>query len=196
MAIASWRIGSSQLPGAAASRLCHTRPAQCGPRSPARPSSITPAFSRSRSRPSPAASALAAVRLLWLYIEYFDGRFEKYVLSQSITIHIYTDSESMITKLDKIREYPKAKHKMTLHPEWDVLSALHNTLVSFPTGPSIEWVKSHQDDSRPVADLKLGAKLNILADKLANEGSRSFISKNIVPMNPHSCVQVHIMDAR
>ena len=51
---------------------------------------------------------------------------EKDALSQSITIHIYTDSESMITKLDKMREYPTAKHKMTLHPEWDVL------LVSAP----------------------------------------------------------------
>ena len=69
-------------------------------------------------------AALAAVRLLRLYIEYFDGRFEKDVLSQSITIHIYTDSESMITKLNKMKEYPTAKHKMTLHPEWDVLSAL------------------------------------------------------------------------
>ena len=81
---------------------------------------------------------------------------------------------------------------MTLHPEWDVLSALHNTLETFPTRPSIEWVESHQDDNQPVANLQLGAKLNIVADELATEGLRSLLPKYIVPMDPNSCAQVHI----
>ena len=98
----------------------------------------------------------------------------------------------MITKLDKMKEYPTAKHKMTLHSEWDVLSALHNTLETFPTRPSIEWVESHQDDNQPVENLQLGAKLNILADELATEGLRSLFPKYIVPMDPNSCAQVHI----
>ena len=41
------------------------------------------------------------------------------ILSENITIHFYSDSESMIIKLDEMNEYPTAKHKMTLHPEWD-----------------------------------------------------------------------------
>ena len=56
------------------------------------------------------------------------------------------DSKSMIKKLNSIREYPTAKYKMTMHPEWDVLSALHEILGTYPSQPIIEWVKSHQDN--------------------------------------------------
>ena len=91
------------------------------------------------------------------------------ILSENITIHFYSDSESMIVKLDEMNAYPTAKHKMTLHPEWDTLSALNNTLSSFPMRPTLEWVESHQDDYDHDHELSLGAKLNITADALATE---------------------------
>ena len=98
----------------------------------------------------------------------------------------------MITKLKKMNEYPTAKHRMTLHPEWDVLYALHHTLESFPKRPTIEWVESHQDDHKANRNLSFGAKLNIQADKLATIGLQSLKCKPRVPMAPSSCVQIHM----
>ena len=78
---------------------------------------------------------LAAVRLITKLIQdYYDilsctekaqGKFQ-----------FYTDSLSMLKKLEAYSEYPT----------WDVLSALHRALGWFPTYPKISWVKSHQDD--------------------------------------------------
>ena len=99
-----------------------------------------------KSYRSEICAALAALRLLRIYIEYYDLRLGNNILSTNINMHVYTDSESMIIKLNKMKEYPTAKHKMTLHLEWDVLIALHNKLKSFPKRPTLEWVESHQDD--------------------------------------------------
>ena len=151
-----------------------------------------PAGHDPRSYRSEICGALAAVRLLRLYIEYFDMRLGNDILSENITIQLYTDSESMIIKLKEMNEYPTAKHKMTLHPEWDTLSALNNTLNSFPTRPTLDWVESHQDDYDSDHELTLGAKLNIVADELATEGLNSLLPKLIVPMDPDSCVQIHM----
>lgn len=79
----------------------------------------------------------------------------------------------MIKKLDAFREYPTAKYKMTMHPAWDLLSVLHDILETYPFRPTIEWVKSHQDNNNKVTELKLDALLNIEADKLATRGLQS-----------------------
>ena len=85
---------------------------------------------------------LAAVRLITKLIQdYYDilsctekaqGKFQ-----------FYTDSLSMLKKLEAYSEYPTAPLKRGLHSEWDVLSALHRALDWFPTYPKISWVKSH-----------------------------------------------------
>ena len=98
----------------------------------------------------------------------------------------------MIIKLDEMNKYPSAKHKMTLHPEWDTLSALNTTLNSFPTRPALEWIESHQDDYDHDHELTLGAKLNIIAGELATEGLNSLPPKPIVQTDPDSCVQIHM----
>ena len=98
----------------------------------------------------------------------------------------------MIKKLDAFSEYPTAKYKMTMYPEWDVLSALHNILETYPRRPTIEWVKSHQNDNNKVTELKLGALLNIEADELVTRGQQSRHWKDRVPMDPKKCLQVHI----
>ena len=41
-------------------------------------------------------------------------------------------------------------------------------------------------------ELTLGAKLNIVADELTTEGLNSLFPKPIVPMDPDSCVQIHM----
>ena len=145
-----------------------------------------------KSYRSEICATLAALRLLRLYIEYYDTILGNNILSEKINVHIYTDSESMMIKLKKMNEYPTAKHRMTLHPEWDVLYALHQTLESFPKRPTIEWVESHQDDHKANRNLSFGAKLNIQADKLATIGLQALKCKPRVPMAPSSCVQIHM----
>ena len=67
-------------------------------------------------------------------------------------IQVYTDSLSMINKLEAYDEYPTAPLATVLNSEWDVLSALHRALQWFRTKPKINWVKSHQDDMVFVGD--------------------------------------------
>ena len=102
----------------------------------------------------------------------------------------------MIKSLNKMNEYPTAKHKMTLHPEWDVLSALNTVLNMFPNRPRLEWVKSHQDDNDEGNEnerrLELSAQLNVMADELATIGLQQHFKKLCVPMDPNSCIQLHM----
>ena len=95
-----------------------------------------------------------------------------------------------------MNEYPTAKHKMTLHPEWDILSALNTVLNMFPNRPRLEWVKSHQDDNDKGNEnerrLELSAQLNVMADELATIGLQQHFKKLCVPMDPNSCIQLHM----
>ena len=81
---------------------------------------------------------------------------------------------------------------MTMHPEWDVLTALNNILATYQRRPTITWDESHQDDKNKVRELTLDAILNIEADHLATEGLQSGVSKDRVPLDPMTCVQVHM----
>ena len=106
--------------------------------------------------------------------EYFYWLFAKNLLTKSLNVHIYTDSDSMIKSFDKMNKYPTAKYKMTLHPEWDVLSALNMVLDTFRNRLNIEWVQLHQDDNVEENEnknrLELSAELNVMADELATIG--------------------------
>ena len=59
---------------------------------------------------------------------------------------LYTDKKSVIDNLQALDKYRTAALKTVLHPEWDVLSALHNALQVFPNSPILQWVRSHQDN--------------------------------------------------
>ena len=98
----------------------------------------------------------------------------------------------MIDKLDAITEYPTAKNKMTVHPEFHMLLALHYVLEIYPEQPVIVWVESHQDNDEQEKELKLDALLNIEADAFATEGLKSGVLKQKVLMDPNTYVQVHI----
>ena len=78
----------------------------------------------------------------------------------------YTDSLSMMKKLEAYSEYPTVLLKTVLHLEWDVLSALHQALEWFPTYPKINWVKSHHDDKvYDSTEMPMDAYLNSEADE-------------------------------
>ena len=91
-----------------------------------------PAGLHPQSFRSEICAALAALRLLNLYTRYYDGITEGATLTEIPNIEIYTDSQSMLDKLEAIGKYPTAKFKMTMHPEYDVLLALHSELATYP----------------------------------------------------------------
>jgi hypothetical protein len=135
---------------------------------------------------------LAAAKLLQLITEYYDNQIQCEEPARG-KIQVYTDSLSMIKKLEAYDEYPTAHLKTVLNSEWDVLSALSRTLKKFRTYPKLSWVKSHQDDM--VIDEKtmpLDAYLNSEADELATIGLKRLQEKPIVPLDPNTCVQFHI----
>ena len=98
---------------------------------------------------------------------------------------MYTDSISMIDKLQAYYEYPTAPLATVLDSEWDVLSALHRALKWSRTPPKISWVKSHQDDM--VFDkeaMPLNAYLNSEADELATIGLKRLERLQEKPKEP------------
>jgi len=101
------------------------------------PGGIEPQSFRSK-----VCSLLAVVHFLQLLVKYnnFLHNTTKEIRSE---FEIYTDSSSMVTKLNCMNEYPLATLKMTLHADWDVLSALHTALKGFPTRPTLHHVRSH-----------------------------------------------------
>ena len=137
---------------------------------------------------------LAAVRLVTLMTKYYDKLLECDEPIRS-KIQVYTDSLSMITKLEAYDEYPTAPLATVLDSEWDVLSALHRALQWYRSKPKINWVKSHQDDK--VFDeeaMPLNAYLNSEADELATIGLKQLQEKPRVPMDPATAIQFHIGD--
>ena len=74
----------------------------------------------------------------------------------------------------------------------DVLQALHNTLLSLQTYPTIKHVKSHQDDDKPVEELPLSAQLNVEADAMATEGLRWACPTPHVTFDPTSQVMLAV----
>ena len=105
---------------------------------------------------------------------------------------LFTDSKSMVNKLDVMNKYPTAHLKCTMDPEWDVLQAIHTVIDKMKEKPELEWVRSHQDDDpEKVSELDHAAQLNIKADALATQGLNTLESRPKVPMNPTSEVLLH-----
>jgi hypothetical protein len=135
---------------------------------------------------------LAAVRLVKLINKYYDAILKCEEQTRS-KIQVYTDSLSMMKKLEAYGKYPTASRAAVLDSEWDVLSALHRALKWFKTYPQISWVKSHQDDKvYESKDMPLDAYLNSEADELATTGLNRLQEKPRVPLDPNTNIQFNI----
>jgi ribonuclease HI len=135
---------------------------------------------------------LAAVRLVTLINKYYDDILQCEEQTRS-KIQVYTDSLSMMKKLEAYGKYRTASRAAVLDSEWDVLSALHRALKCFKTYPKINWVKSHQDDKVYEAeDMPLDASLNSEADKLATTGLNRLQDKPRVSLDPNTNIQFNI----
>jgi hypothetical protein len=100
----------------------------------------------------------------------------------AIRINIYTDSESNVKQIvqNRHRKRPQFPNE-TLSPSWDLHQAIHRELSKLPN-IAIHHIKAHQDRLTPNAELSPEAKLNIEADKLAEEVYSSSTFRDQVPM--------------
>jgi ribonuclease HI len=135
---------------------------------------------------SEACALLSVLVYLNLLADYFVAPIP------TIEIHIYNDSESNIKRINQNRhrrrpEFPNE----TLSPSWDLHQAIHRELTKLPN-IAIHHIKAHQDRSNPNAELSQEAKLNIEADKLAEEAYSNSIFSDQVPMIPGVSAQLSI----
>jgi ribonuclease HI len=110
----------------------------------------------------------------------------------AIEICIYTDSESNVKRIIQNRhgKQPEFPNK-TLGPSWDLHQAIHQELTNLPN-VTIHYIKAHQDRTTSNAELSKEAKLNIEADKLAEEAYSSSTFADHVPLIPGVSAQLLI----
>ena len=136
-----------------------------------------------------ASAFLAALRIVFLIAAYYKEE-PTGLLTTGKDMTLFTDSMSMVNKLNTMNEYPTAHLKCTMDPEWDVLQAICTAMEKMKEKPELEWVRSHQDDDE-VSELDQAAQLNIKADALATQGLNTLDSRPKVPMDPTSEVLLH-----
>ena len=72
---------------------------------------------------SEACTTLVATRLIFLIAQHYDKLITD-AIDIPCKIHLYTDSLSMIKKLNSMDAYPTAHLKYVMDSEWDILQAL------------------------------------------------------------------------
>ena len=136
-----------------------------------------------------ACAFLAALRVVLLIAEYYkEGPTG--VLATNKEITLFTDSRSMVDKLTAMNKYPTAHLKCAMDPEWDILQAIHSVMSQMKEQPTLEWVRSHQDDDpdEDISKLSKAAQLNIKADALATQGLDKLASNPISTRVSKECV--------
>ena len=138
-----------------------------------------------------ASAFLAALRIILLIAAHYKEE-PTGLLTTGKDMTLFTDSMSMVNKLNAMNKYPTAHLKCTMDPEWDVLQAIHTVMGKMKEKPALEWVRSHQDDDQvSELDNDKAAQLNIKADALATQGLNTLESRPKVPMDPTSEVLLH-----
>jgi hypothetical protein len=125
---------------------------------------------------------LAALRFLHHYLKFWN------VIPVDPTVqHFeYTDSESLLKRLDSsiARFYPSPK--ACLASDFDLESAILASIAESPLSIRRRHVKSHQDDDvDDVLELPWPAQLNVVCDQLASRQLATCQLHTVVPMNPH-----------
>jgi hypothetical protein len=88
-------------------------------------------------------------------------------------VPIYCDNIAAV-KTAKVAATPTGL-KAHLSADYDIITEIRSEIgTGIPLNPT--WVKAHQDDHEPVADLTLDAQLNCLADKDADRFRRTITS--------------------
>ena len=110
---------------------------------------------------------------------------------------IYIDNKSALQwctrfcacRTDNIAALPSGYDPLA--SDWDVLTELRHLLKATTLAVTFRHVKSHQDDTVPMAQLPLEAKLNVAADKLAAEYARVGVVPSVTPFFTQPAVCLH-----
>jgi ribonuclease HI len=135
---------------------------------------------------SEAHALLSVLVYLNLLVDYFMAPIS------TIEICIYTDSKSNVKQIIQNRHRKQPEFPIeTFSPSWDLHQAIHRELTNLPN-ITIHHIKAHQDRTTPNAELSQEAKLNIEADKLAEEAYSSSTFSDQVPLIPGVSAQLLI----
>jgi hypothetical protein len=82
----------------------------------------------------------------------------------------FADNRGLISILQKRSRYSVSYPNTCLKPDWDLTEEIYRTYLSTNIPDfSFEWVKGHQDSTRPATPLSVEARFNIFADQLASD---------------------------
>jgi hypothetical protein len=108
---------------------------------------------------------LAPLRFLLHYLSYFNVR----PAHPALVHKDFTDSKSLLDRLQSSKERFYASPKACLASDFDLEAAITQTIVDLPLKLSQLHVKSHQDKEQPdTLKLPWKAQLNVVCDRLAS----------------------------
>ena len=105
------------------------------------------------------ASALLYLRLLQRQIEFKRPR--------TTTNKLICDNQGLLIRIAEAAEWTYTTPNVTLRAEWDIESVILTIYKELQIPFLFTHVKSHQDDTIPIANLSLESRLNVEADRLA-----------------------------
>ena len=89
-------------------------------------------------------------------------------LNPTPTIPIPMDNQSVLDDLKTQPDHTTPTYHF-LHPDYDIIQAIHTLIPQLPIKINLHHVKSHQDRNNPTSNLHPHAQINILADAHAND---------------------------
>jgi hypothetical protein len=92
---------------------------------------------------------------------------------QSCASHFHSlrcDNQSLVTKINKVKDYSTIYPNVTMDAEWDCIAQIRTTMKALgKLAPSISHILGHQDQKIPYEQLPLDAQLNCDADVAASQ---------------------------
>ena len=95
-----------------------------------------------------ATGVLSALRFVTRFLEYHN-------LPQHKSYTHYTDSQSLLDRLNAIKKHDKYFANSTLEPDWDIVNEIMWNVNNMDHPPTLRYVASHQDKHKKRSTLPL-----------------------------------------
>ena len=116
------------------------------------------------------------------------------------TIPVYIDNIELVKRGNKIKPTRLTLKEHSV-PDYDLWELSNGILRTLPLHLECEWVKSHQDEETAVQDLDLPARLNVSADRCANDAhtitfttptlNKPFVDTGVLGYFSHNGSEIH-----
>ena len=108
-------------------------------------------------------------------------------------LYLYCDNKSLVKQVNNFRTFFDGSFRRALTPNYDVVYLIACVLQCFPDDTvQLKHVKGHQDLQQPTHQLPWPARLNIVADRAANEFTPDSVGP--VPALFLPTAQIHLRD--